>query len=388
MLILIAADLPKYFDTLIKTLPQQIRPILINHFANWTFFSEINLKKYLNMRSLSRVLQINSDASCQIGAIISYCNSHKEPLPDWKNLGFAQLRPFLQHLASQNHIHFIGDHIAHPDNEGVDVDIVEHEEDEESEDAEPMLTRSTSSGVLTHAKAISSPKLKKSGSFSAGNDSGKLVSCPICTKLVAEGEVNRHLDECLNLTMLNGEQTNGANNAANNAVAVPNNNNPRANVRAVQDEKAVAHATRSRSAKRKREYATRHFVPNKRARVVADIEEEEDSHEEEEEEEEENLLVNNNNNALRIIADQIRDMQQQAAVPVRAFANNQTNQVHLSDDSDGEEEDENNAQGGGDSRFAEKILDRNITDKECIICYMPLERGTSRLCLARVSDAR
>jgi hypothetical protein len=105
-------------------------------------------------------------------------------------------------------------------------------------------------------------------------------------------------------------------------------------------------------------------------------EDEEDEHneeEEEEEEEEENPLVNNNNR-LRMIADQIRTMHQQQAAARLAMAN-QTNQVHLSDDSDAVDNDDN-AQGGGDSRFAEKILDRNLTDKDCIICYMPLERGT------------
>jgi hypothetical protein len=180
---------------------------------------------------------------------MSYCAHNKEPVPDWKNLGFVQLKPFLKHLASQNHIHFVGDHLVHPDNEGAEVDIVGYDEEEASDDTEPVLNRSTSSGILTHAKAISSPKLKKSGSFSTGNDGSKLVGCPICQKMVAEGEVNRHLDECLNLQLLNNEQQNGGNNAANNG-AVPNNNNPRleraAAVALQDDEEDAAPATRLR----------------------------------------------------------------------------------------------------------------------------------------------
>jgi hypothetical protein len=315
-------------------------------------------------------------------AIISYCAHNKESVPDWKNLGFVQLKPFLKHLASQNHIHFVGDHLVHPDNEGAEVDIVGYDEEEASDDTEPVLNRSTSSGILTHAKAISSPKLKKSGSFSTGNDGSKLVGCPICQKMVAEGEVNRHLDECLNLQLLNNEQQNGGNIAANNG-AVPNNNNPRleraAAVALQDDEEDAAPATRLRLGhrglgKRRRSSGVRKFAPNKRARFIAmeEEEDEEDEHNEEEEEEEENPLVNNNNR-LRMIADQIRTMHQQQAAARLAMAN-QTNQVHLSDDSDAEDNDDN-AQGGGDSRFAEKILDRNLTDKDCIICYMPLERG-------------
>lgn len=135
------------------------------------------------------------------------------------------------HLASQTRIRFVGDHVVHPDNEDSTVDIVGYDEDENSNDAEELprtpLNRSTSSTVVTHAKAISSPKLNKSNSFSKGANSGKLVNCPVCQTMIAEDEVNRHLDECLNLQMINSEQQSGANNAANNFGAVANNNHPR-----------------------------------------------------------------------------------------------------------------------------------------------------------------
>ncbi len=130
---------------------------------------------------------------------------------------------------------------------------------------------------------------------------------------------------------------------------------------------------------KRRRPAVRPFAPNKRGRFLFGAQEEHDEDDEddedEEEEEEEDQLVNNNNNRLRLIADQIRTMHQQQAEVRAAQVNNQPNHVHLSDDSD-DEDNENNAQGGGDSRFAEKILDRTLADKECIICYMPMERGT------------
>jgi len=157
---------------------------------------------------------------------MAYCLQNKELIPDWKGLGFLQLKPFLGHLASQNHIRFIGEHLVHPDSELNTINGGSHDSSELDDSEEPPLNHSTSSGILTHAKAISSPKLNKSSSSSLGNDSGKKVSCPVCQGMISEDAVNRHLDECLNMQMLNNEQA-GANKAANTLGAVVNNNKPR-----------------------------------------------------------------------------------------------------------------------------------------------------------------
>ena len=109
------------------------------------------------------------------------------------------------------------------------------------------------------------------------------------------------------------------------------------------------------------------FAPKKRARFNPEGEEGED------EEEDNDQLVNNNN---RLRAQMVEDMRAlHANIQARVVQANHANHVQLSD-SDSDDVDANNAHGEGDSRFAEKVLDRTLVDKECIICYMAMEKGT------------